>query len=61
MVKRRVYKNEGQPHVDASLVVTHSNIGGKGVHQKDMNNIDGPYQNSQLVLKSPRVGIALNI
>ena len=40
MVKRRVYKTEGQPHVDASLVVTHSNISGEGVREKDLRHID---------------------
>ena len=40
MVKRPVYKNEDQPHVDGSLVVTHSNISGEGVREKDLRHID---------------------
>ena len=40
MVKRRVYKNEGQPHVDGSLVVSNTNISGEGVREKDLRHID---------------------
>ena len=42
-------------------VPTSRNITHWSFHHVDMKNIDGAYQNSQLVLKSPRVGIALNI
>ena len=60
MVKRRVYKNEGQPHVDGSLVVTHSNIGGKGVHEKDMNNIDANSNTSSNTTEAPNPNTGTN-
>ena len=60
MAKRRVYKNEGQPHVDASLVVTHSNIGEEGAHEKDHSRIDANSNTNSNTAEAPNPNTGTN-
>ena len=53
MVKRRVYKNEGQPHVDGGLVVSNSNTSGKGVHKKKISRMDANSNTSTNTAEAP--------